>query len=324
VAALATVLGLVPAIAGADLRPPAGSELCYGRAFDGAQLSRAPGQTIAEIYLARLDRPDPELEVVPAPNESASFAPQFTLLARLRDPQRRFRGMVECGRAEGVSFTCAVECDGGGFEAQRDEDGLNIQFGPRGVRVGRACADSAVMVGSRPADRSIRLAALPVDACLAAREAARPGFVRHGPPLRVSLKARGTSCFSRRYDQVHLSRNPEQRVTAIAVRAEWHAEAASGDWIGLDLSIRLRDGSERRSEGRCDADQYAFTCERVGGMGAFVLTRGPSSGVMVRDSLSDPDGTSAPAGLSAFVGAALGSGDDVFRLEPAAMDECGG
>lgn len=333
---LVALLGGGPAAAQVPLLDRGGSvgEACYGRVYDGAHLSRNPNQSISEVYLARLNVRDSDLETEPPRPEdvlalvrerSTMSLPtsDMEVIARLRDPPGVFVGGVSCTHAADGTFACAVECDGGGFRARPDGAGVLVEFETSGLRVGPSCGGSerdSVRLGARRADRTVRMSTLPVASCYAARDAARPGWVGHGPPLRETLPGTGTACFTRAYDQGHMAQNPEQRIVSLATRARWNPGTAdSSPSIDITLSARLRNGAVQKASARCFAVDYAFVCTAEGREGSVMLTRGPNSGVMIRSMRSDTDEAGpVQVGLSLLLGQSLGRGDDVFRLDRSA------
>jgi hypothetical protein len=338
--AILLVLAASPALAeGLVPQFPPGEDACFGRVDGPADLARAPGRSITELYLGRLHAPDPEREDEP-PNREASIAAQLVrereerstalaLYARLREPRRVVAGHVDCGRpdAQGV-VGCGVDCDGGGFTLRPDGDGLQLGFYPHGVRVAGSCGERrTMMLGARPADRSLRIAPMPVASCVAAREAARPAFLRHGPPLRVAVqRAGGTACFARRYDAAHLARHPRQRVVALALRVAWRPAGEDlNERLEGTLTTRLKDGGVRRAEVQCFAGEYSFQCSRPGQDSGAELTRGPAGGAILGLASEDAgERAEALRRLAALVGAELGAQDDVFRLDLAPESACGG
>jgi hypothetical protein len=324
--------GLVPQF-------PAAEDACFGRVDGPADLARAPGQSITELYVGRLLTPDPEREDE-APNREASVAAQaapereqrsisLELYARLREPRRVVSGAIECFAPDAAgAVRCGVDCDGGGLTMRPDGDGLAVTFDRHGVRVAGACGEGrTMMLGARPADRTLRVAPMPVASCVAAREAARPHFVRHGPPLRLAVqRAGGTACFARRYDAAHLARQPRQRVVALALRVGWRAAGEDlNERLEGTLTTRLKNGAVRRANVQCFPSEYSFQCSRPGQDGGAELTRGPGGGAILRLPADEPgERGGALRRLGALLGAELGDQDDVFRLDLAPEGACGG
>jgi hypothetical protein len=318
-----------------DAMAPA-EEACYGRRYDAPHLAANPRQSILEIYLTRLHARDEEREDEPVSREqsiandreSEAAEPlrrtSLQIMASLREPRGRYGGYMSCESQDGVAIRCGVDCDGGGLSARVSQSEAQVTFDQHGIRIGPGCGEGGnVMLGLRPGDRTVRLDRMPMLACVAARNAARPVWVQYGRPLRISMAERREACFSRRYDAAHLARVPNQQIVAIAVAAAWRpAENEAPAAIEVRVTTRLRDGRVETATGRCHGEDYAFVCRREE-RGQMRITRGPNNGLMIRARSSDAEEADAVREeFAGFLGLPVGAGDDVFRLDAAQPEAC--
>ncbi len=309
---------------------PRGEEACYGHVDGPAQAGRH--QRVSAMHLFKSLTPDTMLEegyhARPhrvARDRAETGGRWLSVLVRFRDkPGKFYRQDVECeGGPEG--FHCGRDCDGGGFNVRRARDGslgLSQAGIIPGLRLQAACdpdeeggeGERLDLAGAAPA---LTLRRLPIEACHAERDAARPAFAKSAGPLNARFAHRERVCHARVYDADHLARHPEQRVVAMALRTQDVARVREGGdstqiFVPVRLSARLRDGTTATRQAECQADDYRLLCQDE--HDAFVVIRSGERGLIVRDvSIKDDDPTARGVGRALRLD--IGPDDRVFRLD---------
>jgi hypothetical protein len=293
---------------------PPDREVCYGRTYDKAHLAVHPHQKVESLLLFRSLTDDALSEATPRTSEAAAKenvewerttraegSPSkniragrtaLDVLVRFRGRSTVFKQPVECRKLEGKGFTCGVECDGGGFGAQPDGDTLMIRQGPSGMRLQSGCSsgdESAPEVRLEPGkdDRAYRLSRLPMSVCHAAREAARPEWIRPGTqPLRKRFATTTKLCLS---TANALPAALAQRFSRIAVEALGPIHVGGEDDNRPDFVLQVtataNNGSRVSRALECRADEYSFDCtlENAG----LRLTAAPGGAAAIRERFYD-------------------------------------
>ncbi len=316
---------------------PRGEEACYGRVYDAAHLARHPRQAMSAFHHFKSLTPDPQKEegyrgrdVEAALDRRETSSRWLSVLVRFKDqPGRLYRQEVECaGGPDG--FACGRDCDGGGFTARRSGEKLVLSQDPAfsGLRLESAC-DADPEGATRRLDpkedaTTWVLHRLPMSACHAERDAARPPYARGADPVTTRFVDKGKVCHARTYDAAHLARHPGQRIAAMALRTEdrvrWTGEIDDFETVvPVTLTARLRDGTSVTRTARCTAQDYHLGCHGEGG--AFMVVRDGEKALRVRDFLlksADREDRDLPR----FLGLDLGDDDRVFRLDLADQAAC--
>lgn len=323
---------------------PAGEEVCFGRAYDAAHLARHPRQRLSAFHLFKALTPDPQREEAEHPRAVqvakdrngekvgiwSEGARWLSVRVRFRDEAKVYRQEVECTGADGARFYCGRDCDGGGFGATRTGTSLLLaqDKDAQGLRLQTSCdADEEgadIRIDPKEDATAFRLERLPMAACLAERDAARPAFAA-AAPLRTRLTRAGV-CHGRGYDTVHLARHPQQRVVALtlATRAPVRVEEEDGyltTQVAMSLSLRLRDGTSAEAAVTCTASDYVFLCARDGASTAFEMIRDGARGLVLRDA-NFRRREDRQNHLADLLDLPLGDDDRVFRLEPRDDAKC--
>ena len=317
---------------------PRGEEVCYGRVYDAAHLARHPRQRMSAFHFFKSLTPDPLKEEgyrdrkgEIARDRKEAGARWLSVLVRFKDTQGKlYKQEVEC-QGGPDQFYCRRDCDGGGFLVRPSSGGLLLSQEPsmQGLRLAAACDPDEEGEGARldpKEDVTLwALEPLPMSACHAERDAARPTWARTMEPLSARFTNRDRVCHARIYNAEHLARHPNQKVVAVMLRTEdrvrWDGDTDDSRIIlPVRLSARLRDGAVATRSAVCTAHDYELTCNSDNDV--FTLIRAGERGLVVRDinarKLIDPNENF----LSKFLQVDLGDDDRVFRLDEQENANC--
>ncbi len=329
-AAVAVLGTALPALAQEKSSPvpshlPLGKEACFGRTYDAAHLRAHPKQRVTSFHLFRDFSPDTTTENVPqtaaelreTDGENGNI--RIDVYVRFRDRTGVYSNGMFCGRSDKGVY-CAVECDGGSFDVERQ--GASLLLRNNGFVVTGGCGsddekEKSVFLEPGADDRAFRLDPKPPAECMAVRDTQRPAFAKLGTPLRVRLDRTEAVCFTRSYDADHLARNPQQTVRRIAVLKTAGQKRAAGDpQYELTFRVELKNGRKLEKKTTCHPDKYAYACTHNPDFDTaqdFYLTRAGDSEITLRDRKGK---------LADLFGAKLGSDDRTFRLQASAANTC--
>jgi len=314
---------------------PQGGEYCYAATFDDAYRKSHPGQKLSAFMLYRVYRVDPSKEAVDPPVEEQialdkgpEGANWTAVAARFTDAPHLYDQSVSCYDAEGMQAShCAVDCDGGSFDANPEGDGVRVSFNPDygGLSLNQSCGDPDETGKSRwltgaEAGGAFSLPRRPIADCAALDSEMRPDFAKDPVSLRERIETNGWRCLRRVYDAAHLKKHPHQQVAAIAVTLKGPATVTreesgwSSTELALTLSLKLRNGERANKDIACLADDYQFRCG-----GEFRLRRrDDASAMMLAGEYGGEDTPEQPA----INGLKLGTDDLMFRLEASTAADC--
>lgn len=313
---------------------PQGMESCYVRPESPGPAK--PKQMISSFMLYRLLRPDPAKEEIEGSVEQAAMSDRapgieqwISVLVTFRGFEGYYHQTVSCRDNPGRNTaTCARDCDGGGFAAVAKTDGLIADFdnGYGGLSLEISCDPDEEGRDRRmtpeEAGGAVPLERRPIADCLAADEAARPGFAEDPMPLRERVAVSGWRCLKRVYDKAHLKRHPKQNVTAmaIAIKGQARVETDGDGWrytlLDVTLSLRLRDGMKASKPVTCTADAFQFRC----GEEFRLRRRNGESAILLAGSYGgEVEWSGAAPHLN---GLNLGADDMVFRLDASEAPDC--
>lgn len=318
---------------------PPDAETCYGRVYDQAHLAQHPRQKVSALYLFRSLTTDAEDEAVPQSRAAiiasnidwekttraegpphAEGAPpgrsELEVLVKFIDGKEVFGTFVDCWPLPGGRFHCGVDCDGGSFEAGSDGSALKLHQDKDsgGLRVQAGCSsgdESAPEVRIDPDDDAadFRLEPMPISACHAARDAARPAWVTaDSRPLRERFMSKAGFCF---VPTGSIAKVTDKRIGALTLKTLDKAEVSDGDarpMLKVELDATVKGGGKVTKTLECAGANYAFDC-LFGGNG-FRLTRSGASGMALGELSYEGVGIADLLGL-----------EEEERFEPIVLEE---
>lgn len=307
---------------------PLGTEACFGRTYDSNHLAHHPKQQVTSFHIFRDFSPDPNLEVPPTSreelvkNDGDNGTVGITAFVRFRNRNGIFSNSLDCRRDNGNSVRCSIECDGGSFKL--NPAGVLLIAENNGFVVIGGCGASDEEAEANPVfvtpgvdDKIFRLNPLPVQQCLALRDAQKPAWAKRGSPIRTRFDRDSAVCFSHRYSDTHLARHPSQSVRHLAVLKQPGARPEEPGWPVFKLVFRaeLKDGRTLEKEASCSPENYAYTCsvDTGGDVHNFYLARAGEHDIMLRDRRGI---------LGDLFGAKPGRDDRFFKLHASAAEDC--
>jgi hypothetical protein len=296
---LSLVLAASSAIAESKpVRPdfPEEAETCLGMEYDADHLASHPRQKVTEIFLFRSLNDDPEQEKPPVSIEGrvagrsmsapvVDDAPHDTklhLLVGLRGTAASGLRDYTCTALRDGRLFCSHEC------ATFDSLSARLEVGNLLFKIEKedfafpAHADcGAELPESRRPRRKEHpthgLARLPISACHAARNRARPNWVTSGPPLRDTFAMEGARCFKQKWPTRKI------RAATLVVNA---APKPEYDSLLVPVTARftLASGVLKTLALACRAGTYAFDCsvDDAKSPASFWLTRRGARGMTLR------------------------------------------
>jgi hypothetical protein len=327
VAALAALPGV--AVAAEDRSPgketlaafPLGQEQCLAQDFSAKKDGDA---TLLMLY--RVLRPNPSYEHVEDDaaslvlrDKALEYSVPVSVIARFKGQKGDFTQQVSCRDSDG-QISCGVDCDGGGFSAERKGDSLALSFWEYGMTVQGGCGeDGAVtrMIENKHLPEPALLTPRAAGTCAEADRQSTLSFSRELVPLRERISAGGWTCLKRVYDKDHLKKNPAQMVTSLAVALKLNVGKTPEGYTDTSLkavaSLKLRDGTRAKKKLDCYAGRYDFACEED-----FRLKRRSAKDALLISGAYEPE----PGMPRKMMGFELGEGDDVFRLDASQSAAC--
>lgn len=308
---------------------PLRKEACFGRVYDAKHLASHPKQRVSSLYLFRDFTPDTNAEYPPDDRQSLldpdgdGGAVNLSAYVRLRDRKGVYSNSFSCRRSDKGDVVCGIDCDGGSFRLKAAGTGLDLTN--EGFVVVGGCGGNeedhanSVFVEPGADDKSFRLAPLPLNACIAEREAMKPSFAALGAPLRVRLATTEPRCFARSYDTAHLAAHPKQQIRRIAVtKPKEEPRKPDDDYPTYKLTFKIerRDGKTFEKTAECSPDNYIYACTSEAdakGSREFYLARAGDSDVMLRDPRRV---------MEALFDANLGTDDRSFKLTQSDAGAC--
>jgi hypothetical protein len=310
---LLSILCILP-VAHADAGDAAGAlrdrgeEFCFGRSYDGAHLARNRRQKLLALFVYRDFSGDPLSEDKPLTRDQAktrernAARPTFNII-------RQYRG----GRIQRSESAC--ESDGDAIDCSPDSEELADY-----ALVLRAAGDKLNAKNGQEQKTGYPLERMPMSVCRSWRDRARPGWVGKGQPLRVRFAERAPVCY--RLDQ-DISKRPRQNVVSIALRFNRPVEIDDNEKVAFTMlrvtaSVKLKDGTVRSRDARCDSADYYFWCQY--GYGAIRLAAIEDRAIHV---FSGPKSSpSERPEIEKFFDLPLGADDRAFRLTERDDETC--
>jgi hypothetical protein len=286
-----------------------GDEFCFGRTYGVSHMAQRRQQRLSAFFLFNDFSPDPLSEDKPIPRErliAIDKRKQHRALEVLkRDRAGRIsRTDVDCEELDG-EFTCS--------SSAADEEAV-LEVSP---------SRNALAVKNGLERQRYRLHALPIGTCLAWRDRARPNWVGKGPPLRVRFAEQAPTCFMREYEARHLAKHPNQNVVSAAIRINRPIEIDDSDLVRhtmlrVTLSLKLKDGTLKARDTRCDGRGYDFACQYE--EGAVYLAPAGERSILMFERRPEDHYDKSP--IEAFFGVHLGRGDQAIRLDARSDTAC--
>jgi len=96
---------------------------------------------------------------------------------------------------------------------------------------------------------------------------------------------KATSCWERRYDEVHLKKHPKQKVVAMRLSANREDDGRLVANLGINLRKRIENGIfDYATFATCTAKGKAVACEPEWDSGSFTIEERPDGKLLLRQS----------------------------------------
>ena len=279
-----------------------GEEFCFGRTYNSVHMARHKRQHLSALFVFKDFSGDPVSEDKPVTREHATATDKTASdlkvsVVRQYRKSRIHQSESACEATQGGIFDCPA-----GSEELAE---FNLEL--------RANGDALMAKNGLETDGPYRLDRLPLAACRAWRDRARPQWVGKGTPLRVRFVDRVPVCF--RLER-NLSNDPKQKISSVAVRINRPIEIDPSEKVPFTMfritaSVKLRDGTTSVRNARCDSADYYFWCQY--GNGAIRLAAMDDRSIRMFDQ-ADQRVPRKRREMEDFFDLSLGPDDQAFRL----------